>query len=120
MCQCERLHVDQTGPIGAEIARLAWLGLRELERRNGGLPDLNEGVISLLKLLAASAHGPAAPADFEVPVPVAARLLGVSERHIRRLALAGKLQGARTVGRDPIWLIPRSAIESRRVRRAAA
>ncbi len=42
-----------------------------------------------------------------VDIKTAAGLLGVSERHVRRLCAAGRLAGAVRNGRD--WLIPRAA-----------
>jgi excisionase family DNA binding protein len=39
-----------------------------------------------------------------ISVQAAAKALHVSERHVRRLAQAGRVQGAKKIGRD--WLIP--------------
>jgi hypothetical protein len=39
-----------------------------------------------------------------ISVPTAAGVLGVSERRLRILCTAGRVQGATKVGRD--WLIP--------------
>jgi excisionase family DNA binding protein len=39
-----------------------------------------------------------------ISVQAAAQVLGVSERHVRRLAQVGRVQGAKKIGRD--WLIP--------------
>ena len=39
-----------------------------------------------------------------ISVQAAAKALGVSERHMRRLAAKGRIRGAKKIGRD--WLIP--------------
>jgi hypothetical protein len=80
MCDtpCPRLHLDQTGGQGADIARYAWAWIEHAERRNGARPPLSEHVISLLKLLAACPGATPGEASFSVGVPAAASLLAVS------------------------------------------
>ena len=121
MCECPacpRLHVDQVGQQGRDVARFAWKWIEHCERVNGARPDLSEHVTSLLRLLSASASGPSQADDFWVTTTTAACLLGVSERQVRRLAACGRLPGAHAVGRD--WRIPRESIEFYRSTRAAA
>ena len=100
MCDrgCDRLHIDQTGGQGADIARWAWIGLEALERRNGVRPPLTQNVTSLLELLAASATQPLGrPVSRSVSRPTAS-LPGISPARVRWLAGKGRLPGAVKLG----------------------
>ena len=99
--------------IPADLAALnAYLvehAVREIGRRDGGVPrmhDLTE-LLAILRAAAASASGRpkpmlAARADRSMTVNEAAAETGLSERHVRRLAAEGVLI-ARKKGRD--WQI---------------
>jgi len=118
---CDRLHTDQLGEVGRQLAWYAVKGIEAAERANGGLPVMPDGLVPLIQLLAsngsiASATAPARVSPGDVGVPEAARRLGLSPGLIRRWAAEGRIRGAHKQGRD--WLCPADAIEDIRIRRA--
>lgn len=121
MCDCQRLHIDQLGQAGADVARYAWAWIEYAERHNGARPYLDPGLTYLLQLLTDTrtrASATAGPADFWLSVPATASVLGVTQARVRWLASHGRLPGATRLGRD--WLIGRKAIEDYRRTRARA
>lgn len=104
--------VDLTGPVRAELARALVLGLRTAAERGD---PISAGTVEFLRQLTRPAGPPAEPAR---PAPTtmgpvtgtaaAAARLGCSTRHVRRLARAGRLPGARLVG--PVWAIPEEVL----------
>ena len=122
MCTCDRLHVDELGPVGVFAAGILELGMEVFQRRNGD-PPIPGQFTDLVKLLAAgSARAPRfgrISGAVRFTTSEAASALNVSPGHVRRLATSGRFAGARRQGRD--WLIPVDAIEDyRKARRDTA
>lgn len=117
-CQCQRLHLDDVGPIARSVARWANKGLEAYARKNGAWPRTLPGVTWLIELMLTAANGSSGAESLWVDSAAAASLLGRSERGVRWLARHGHLQGAVKVGH--CWLIPRSSVSHYRSNRNAA
>lgn len=89
-------------------AGLVEYALKDLRRRNGGLPGMRD-LAELREILAAAARGNASAQVTYLTTAQAAAVMGLSARRIRQLAAAGTITAQRA-GRD--WLISAASARS--------